>query len=599
MSVSLYTTVKGKEGVSVDGYNYRMDRVLVSGNVSWRCITRTCKSTLRTNSSKTSVTGMSGTHSHDPHSSSPVRYASTPVSGSLKLSSVSPSESSDYALSPEPSASPSANSDRLSFLIEENSRLKLKNEVLRDQWTAAIDRSIQNDLLLLEIRERDSSSVACQVEERYVSCSGLLSVKGFADSSSQTDEVCRCKEPTSFTNENETLKTATAAVGENMGCEELLLGDNKNHLTNRTEQIEVGLSKLADDVLSLKNEVAALQSKIASISIRGGNPWSSNGGSNLLTPYCEIGNKNKNYNKFLEGKGNSISKEANESKFSESPNSFLDSVLDFDKKSMNKILILGDSHTRGFGSLLTRELGDDRFQIISVFKPGARLQDVVGDICGLTRGFTADDVVVVCGGTNDISRTSPYQYTIDKGMRMLEAVSLYTNVVFMEILPRFDCYLAHEIYIANSMIQQRVQKLFSRGHSIVFSKTNQLLSRSDFTGHGLHIRVTAKARLVVALKNLILPLLNDGRSFFTVDETFLSSLSNSSKTVNLSPLSPVISPISSSRSHLSSGVPVVVAGDEIYDRSDYLNCPREIPVITSNRKDNNFLDVDVTAKLIM
>lgn len=102
-------------------------------------------------------------------------------------------------------------------------------------------------------------------------------------------------------------------------------------------------------------------------------------------------------------------------------------------------------------------------------------------------------------------------------------------------------------FISYSMIQQRVQNLYSKGHSIVFSKTGQLLSRSDLTGHGLHIKVRAKAKLVGLLINFSATTYLQFKIvylFFLPWVKHSSNLSNSFKVVDVSRLSPDKSPIS-------------------------------------------------------
>lgn len=63
---------------------------------------------------------------------------------------------------------------------------------------------------------------------------------------------------------------------------------------------------------------------------------------------------------------------------------------------------------------------------------------MLGDDRGLTRGFSTDEAVAVCGG-KIISQGRLPTRTIDEGISKLEALSMYTNVVFTEILYFMSC----------------------------------------------------------------------------------------------------------------------------------------------------------------
>jgi hypothetical protein len=80
---------------------------------------------------------------------------------------------------------------------------------------------------------------------------------------------------------------------------------------------------------------------------------------------------------------------------------------DYNKKTLNmkqnKIIILGDSHTRGCAQEVLHDLGHD-FSAHGIVKPGANTESIVNTSPELTGKLAKKDVVVVWGGTRDVGR---------------------------------------------------------------------------------------------------------------------------------------------------------------------------------------------------
>ena len=72
-------------------------------------------------------------------------------------------------------------------------------------------------------------------------------------------------------------------------------------------------------------------------------------------------------------------------------------------KKKHKILIIGDSHARGIASEIKHNLDDD-FEIQGIVKPGSNLAVITHTVNKGTGALTKHDVVVVWGGTRNISR---------------------------------------------------------------------------------------------------------------------------------------------------------------------------------------------------
>lgn len=66
MEVTEVDTNKGHRSIICEGYRYRLDNILKSDAVSWRCTMKGCKARLRTDTSAKTVLQQKNEHSHEP-----------------------------------------------------------------------------------------------------------------------------------------------------------------------------------------------------------------------------------------------------------------------------------------------------------------------------------------------------------------------------------------------------------------------------------------------------------------------------------------------------------------------------------------------------
>ena len=66
MEVVEVKTNRGKRSIICDGFRYRVDGILKSDVVSWRCSVKECKARIRTDSSAQTVLMQKNQHSHEP-----------------------------------------------------------------------------------------------------------------------------------------------------------------------------------------------------------------------------------------------------------------------------------------------------------------------------------------------------------------------------------------------------------------------------------------------------------------------------------------------------------------------------------------------------
>jgi predicted RNA-binding Zn-ribbon protein involved in translation (DUF1610 family) len=75
------------------------------------------------------------------------------------------------------------------------------------------------------------------------------------------------------------------------------------------------------------------------------------------------------------------------------------------QKRKHTIIIVGDSHTRGFASNLKHNLSNDN-DLNGFVKPGADINTITSSITENTKHLTFNDILVFWGGANDV-RTTP------------------------------------------------------------------------------------------------------------------------------------------------------------------------------------------------
>ena len=72
-------------------------------------------------------------------------------------------------------------------------------------------------------------------------------------------------------------------------------------------------------------------------------------------------------------------------------------------KKHQRILLLGDSHARNCATDLRLNLGHD-YEITSFVKPGATMKEITSSASESVKTLGTNDVLIVWGGSNDISR---------------------------------------------------------------------------------------------------------------------------------------------------------------------------------------------------
>jgi hypothetical protein len=125
-------------------------------------------------------------------------------------------------------------------------------------------------------------------------------------------------------------------------------------------------------------------------------------------------------------------------------------------------------------------------------KSGAKTSDILDTYVG--KDITKDDIVVVCAGSNDISKNNAKEglkNVINFGRR-----TNHTNIIALEALHRHDLVywscVNKEIRIFNRLLAKRLKSY----RQVSIRSVN--LGRQHFTRHGLHYNYKRKRKYVIS-----------------------------------------------------------------------------------------------------
>jgi len=167
-------------------------------------------------------------------------------------------------------------------------------------------------------------------------------------------------------------------------------------------------------------------------------------------------------------------------------------------KSQQRIVPLGDSHARKCASELQHNLGKD-YEVTSFVKPGAGMEEILGSTSESVKSLSKNDVLIVWGGSNNISRDNTKE-AINQLCKFIEEKAT-VNLVIVKVPFRHDLKFLScvnkEVIKFNRQIEKRVKtylnaKLLDLG-----------LDRSYYTTHGQHLNPLGKELIVNNLTILI------------------------------------------------------------------------------------------------
>jgi hypothetical protein len=171
------------------------------------------------------------------------------------------------------------------------------------------------------------------------------------------------------------------------------------------------------------------------------------------------------------------------------------------QRRKHKIIIAGDSHTRGLASNLKHNLNND-FDLNGFVKPGADINMITSSLTVDSKHLTSNDILVLWGGTNDVSKNNSKD-----GLKSLtEFVEIHnTNIALMCVphrhdLPNWSC-VNNEVATYN----RNLIKLMKPHKHVTMVRTD--LDRKFFTKHGMHMNKLGKERIALEMANTVVNIL--------------------------------------------------------------------------------------------
>ena len=168
------------------------------------------------------------------------------------------------------------------------------------------------------------------------------------------------------------------------------------------------------------------------------------------------------------------------------------------KNDKRKFVIIGDSLARNFAAGLQRQLGR-KCTVTGYVKPGAGMKLIVQSGKEEIEKLHGADVVVVWGGSNDISKQN-----CQEALRQLSKFAEKcqdVNMIVMLAPQRHDLMpsscVNSEVFRFNRLLRKRMK---------LYTKTKILgtdLNRDCFTKHGLHMNFLGKDQLIMKLAGMI------------------------------------------------------------------------------------------------
>jgi hypothetical protein len=161
-----------------------------------------------------------------------------------------------------------------------------------------------------------------------------------------------------------------------------------------------------------------------------------------------------------------------------------------------KIIVLGDSHTRGIAGELRRQ-SKHRFNIIGYTMPNAGLADIINSAEGKISELTRADTVIVFGGTNDIEKSKQCS-NLTSTVNFLENTRNTTGIL-MEVPVRYAAGARPSISEQIVSYNKKLHKVTKKYKHVKLVRVTT--SSYHFTTHGLHLNYNGREAMTKEILN--------------------------------------------------------------------------------------------------
>lgn len=515
--------IDDKQYLILNGYKFREVRQLADGRISWRCCSKLCSSTLKTDNGRRRTVESKINHNHKPQYFGPSGSPATTRKSSLPPTTHSTPNTSKNTIPFAAAASPpptvphpttstptsrlpprtqSSSPSNLSQLIAENFHLKQNIIELRNENKTLLEHSIESDQRLLQYTDQvfvaGTSASVTTLEPSEVE----LSDKEVETNLSKTYDLV--KDTIKLKSNNEELKKQ---IGEST-IQIKKLEQEIEHYKHTCEILQDEAKNMINTIKILEDENKIIQQKCATVgtsadSSKIHHKIATNNKFDVLselsveeneTTFTAVTSKKSRFNKKQK---NFPKKSKFEEKIHINKQSKFKPEIKTRIPHLKNITVVGDSHCRGLAALMrstTRGVN-----ITGVCKPGAGLLQIAP-----TSAPPVNHAYVILAGTNDLSAGGQ-----DVIFRHLEGIlkncSESSKVLISPLLTRYDLPSdspVHEsVLLANNYIEE-----LCHYHKGIEMLDLSHICRQHFTAHGLHLRDTGKRLLADSIvKSLARP----------------------------------------------------------------------------------------------
>jgi hypothetical protein len=160
-------------------------------------------------------------------------------------------------------------------------------------------------------------------------------------------------------------------------------------------------------------------------------------------------------------------------------------ITALDKK--HKVILIGDSHIRGYGGNLISILSKN-YEIYSIVKPGSNSNELNASAKKEINCLTDNDIVVIGYGSNDYE-CNEFPKTLMNILSFIQSNS-HTNIVVLNVPFRYDLPNANLVNNSIVTLNRKIKKIIKAfPHANVIEIDND---RKLFTNHGFHRNKSGK-----------------------------------------------------------------------------------------------------------